>query len=859
MKTKSTITFITFLLSIALSSAQGWVTNLNENATFDETVKSFDEYWKNRAYEKGKGYKQFKRWQYYWSTRLDENRNPMSPMKAVEETKAYYERLTQSGIESPAPANWRFFGPTTTPGGYEGIGRVNCIAFHPTNNNTYWVGTPAGGLWKTTNNGQSWTTNTDRLPCLGVSDIAIDPSNPDIIYIATGDGDMGGGPASDIYGGDTKSIGVLKSTNGGQNWSTTGLVWTVQEKKTIRRIWINSTDPRNLVLVSSDGIWRTTNAGANWTRTQTGHFMDLEQKPNVPSILYATSFDRKGGAGIWVSSNGGITWINKASIPGVSRIKLAVVKSNPTLVDAIGVNTDAGMDGLYYSDNSGETWQRYFNSDASSNLLHNSYNASGEGGQGNYDLAYAINPNNDREILLGGVVTWKSQDAGSTWFLNNFWSSFPSQNPNNVQVVHADKHFIAYHPRVNNLVFECNDGGIYASTNGGQSWSDRSDGLGISQIYRIAVSQTRNNHLIIGMQDNGSRGHNNNQWYAATGGDGMDCAIDYTNSNIQYGAYVYGEIYRTTDNWATQTTISANIQGNKQGDWLTPIAIDPLRPNIIYAAYDDVWASTDRGDSWFKISFNLTGGVSLNSMAIAPSNPNFIYVATRDAIIATNNAGQSWTLIGQSPNTPITNMVVDPTNPTKLFVSFGGYTSTEKVFMTPDAGKTWVNYTGSLPNVPINCIIYEKGTNEGLYIGTDIGVFYTDGSKSDWEPFQIGLPNVVIGDLDISYQDKKIWAGTFGRGVWSSNLYSAVSTKDQVRSDFKIYPVPGNGDFSIELPTDVIAKSFELIDLNGQKQTYLQQLQGNSQFEINTLAPCGLYCVRILTNKGVFQRKVIIN
>ncbi|MBK7232282.1 MAG: T9SS type A sorting domain-containing protein [Saprospiraceae bacterium] len=861
MKVRFTLFLLVFMTIWSLSG-QKWAANLPKNPTYDEVVKAFDEYWKDKPKEKGKGYKQFKRWEYYWSTRLDENRMPMSPLKVHEETKSYNERYLQSGKENSAPANWRFFGPTTTPGGYEGLGRLNCIAFHPTNNNTYWVGSPAGGLWKTTNNGQSWSTNTDYLPVIGVSDIAIDPTNPDIIYIATGDGDLASGPNADFDGGgDTKSIGVLKSTNGGQTWFYTGLTWTVSERKTIRRLWMNPNDPRTLVAVSSDGIWRTTNAGANWTRTQTGHFMDIEQKPNVNTILYAASYDPKGGAGIWLSSNGGITWTNKASIPEVIRIKLAVSKSLPNLVDAVGVNTNDGMDGLYYSENSGETWQRYFTSDASSNLLNSDYNASGEGGQGNYDLAYAINPNNPDEILLGGVNTWKSSDAGTTWLLNTWWSSDASSNPRSIPVVHADKHFIAFHPRVNNLVFECNDGGLYSSSNAGQTWVDKSNGLGISQIYRIAVSQTRNNHLMIGMQDNGSRGHNNNQWYYATGGDGMDCAIDYTNSNIQYGCYVQGVIYRTNDSWSNQDAvkvISNNIPGEKKGAWLTPIAIDPQRPNVIYAAYDDVWASTDRGDSWFRISFGLTGGVSLTAMAISPSNPNYIYVATRNALIATTNAGQNWALIAESPNSPINFIAVDPKDPNRVYITLGGYNASEKVFVTPDGGKTWVNYTFGLPNVPVNCIIYENGSNEGLYVGTDIGVFYTDASKNDWEPFQNGLPNVIVADLDISYQDKKLWAGTYGRGVWSSNLYSAVSTKDQVRSDFKIYPVPGNGDFSIELPIDVIAKSFELIDLNGQKQTYLQQLQGKSQFEINTLAPCGLYCVRITTDKGVFQRKVII-
>jgi photosystem II stability/assembly factor-like uncharacterized protein len=859
MKSGITTTLISFFVISTLYS-QRWTLNVPENSNYFEIVQAFDQYWKDKPAEKGQGIKQFKRWEYYWSTRLDKDGKMVSPAHTWNEYENYWNQLHTSGKEFTSGANWEFFGPSSTPGGYEGLGRLNCIAFHPTNNSTFWVGSPGGGLWRTTNNGQTWTPLTDNLPVVGVSDVVIDPANPNILYIATGDGDLGVGLASFDFPGDTKSMGVLKSTNGGNSWNFTGLRWNLDQNKTIRRLWINPSDPRILVATTSDGIYRTSNAGSTWTRTQTGHFMDLEQKPTVNTLLYATSYNKAGGAGIWVSNNGGITWTNKAYIQEVSRIELAVTKSLPNLVDAIGVNLESGMDGLYYSDNNGETWQRYFDSDESSNLLHNSYNASGKGGQGNYDLAYAINPNNSDEILLGGVNTWKSTDGGSNWFLNNFWTSFQSQNPNQVQVVHADKHFIAFHPRVNRLVYECNDGGLYVSTNSGVNWQDISNGLGISQIYRIAVSQNASNNVLIGMQDNGSRTFRNNRWNYATGGDGMDCAIDYSNSNIQYGCYVYGVIYRTLDGWNNQNNvveISRNIPEAKRGAWLTPIAINPQNPKIIYAAYDDVWASLDRGDSWFRLSFGLTGGTPLNSMVVATANPNFIYVATRDKVYATTNSGQSWNVIAQSGE-PITYLEVDPNNPNRVYVALGGYTVNEKVYVSPDGGRTWINYSGSLPNVPVNCIIYEKGSNEGLYVGTDIGVFYTDGSKSDWEPFQTGLPNVVIGDLDISYQDRRIWAGTYGRGVWRSKIASAVSTHDVVRSDFLIYPIPGDGHFTVELPDGVIPSYFELVDLSGGRHLYCHNLNGSSKFKIQSLAPCGTYAARITTDKGVFQQKVII-
>lgn len=180
------------------------------------------------------------------------------------------------------------------------------MAFHPTDPNTFWVGTPAGGLWKTTNGGTSWTTNTDYFPVLGVSDIAVHPTNADILYLATGDGDLGN--LSGLTGGaegDTKSIGILITTDGGNTWYTTGLNWNVTDRKLIRRLLINPSNPQILIAAASDGIWRTTDGGATWFNTQPGYFMDLEYKPGDPSIVYASSFNYSGNAKIYRSTDSG--------------------------------------------------------------------------------------------------------------------------------------------------------------------------------------------------------------------------------------------------------------------------------------------------------------------------------------------------------------------------------------------------------------------------------------------------------------------------------------------------------------------------------------------------------------------------
>lgn len=774
---------LTLLMTGLQLVAQPWMKNLKgSDANFHDIRNAFQEYWSNRPIEKGKGYKPFKRWEWYWETRVDKNGNFPSSSITWDNWKEYVKIHPEAGdgnaFKTQAGANWSFKGPSTTPGGYRGLGRINCMAFHPSNANTFWVGSPAGGLWKTTNGGNTWTTNTDNLPVLGVSDIAINPTNANTMYIATGDGDAAHSLSSQSgSAGDTKSIGVLKSTDGGNTWNTTGLNWNVTSAKLIRRLIINPNNPQILMAAASDGIWRTTDAGTTWNNVQAGYFLDLEFKPTDPNYVYASTFYTSGGAEIHRSTDGGVTWNWVVAYPTVSRIDLGITPNFPDLIDAVLVNqSDDGLAGMVYSNNSGASFSQYISGSCSFNLLDWSHDASACGGQGTYDLAYAINPNNSNDIWLGGINVWNTSDGGNTWGIKTMWISDPNSNPNGVPEVHADVHFIAFHPLQSNTMFVCNDGGIYKTTNSGTTWADLSNGLQISQIYKIGVAQTASENIIIGLQDNGSREVTNNTWYDRTGGDGMDCAIDYTDALIQYASYAKGVLYGTTDGWVTEQTISNNISNPApEGAWVTPFAIDPTTPSTIYAGYDILYKSTDRGNSWFPISGVISDMVKIRSLAIAPSNSNYIYCASIDTFYYTTDGGANWfynSIQVQSGIWPITNIAVNPTNAQEVYITIGNYYAGQKVYKSTNAGTTWTNFSGTLPNLPVNCIVYENGSSDRLYIGTDVGVFYREASMNDWAVYNNGLPNVVVTDLEISYQDNQLWAGTFGRGLWKSDLAS---------------------------------------------------------------------------------------
>lgn len=770
--------------------------------TFAEVQKAFNDYYLTHQAEKGSGYKIFKRWEWFWQQRLGRNGTYPAPTVNIEAWENYKQLYAHNHQKSSQQfqGNWISKGPNNSPGGYSGIGRISCIGFHPTQANTFWVGTPAGGLWKTTDGGQTWTTNTDDLPVLGVTDIAINPNNASIMYIATGDGNNGSTASFQgfnyYYGsGDTKSIGVLKSTDGGNTWNTTGLSWNVQQIKLINRLIINPSNPQILFAAASDGIYKTTNAGTAWTKVATGHFCDLEFHPNNPQIIYAATKDLfNGDAQIFVSNNGGSLFVQKTFMTQNSRIALAVTPDYPDLLDAVVADETGGMAGMIYSDDAGLTMNPYIFGSCTFNMLTWDAGAQGCGGQGSYDLCYVMHPNDYLEIWLGGVNLWATPDGGSNYYLQNYWST--NQNPG-VPTVHADKHALAFHPLNPNTLFQCNDGGIYKTTNSGQSWTDLSNGITNSEIYRIGVSQQTSNKVICGLQDNGSKLLTGNNWNDVTGGDGMDCHIDYSNDNIQYASYAQGVLYRTTDNWNTQTTISSNLPGGQQsGGWITPMAIDPNNPQTIYAGYDRIYKSTNRGNTWTSISPPLSAS-KLLTLTIAPSNSDYIYTASNDTLFVTNDGGQNWGYVVLSnTGTYITGLAVSNTNPAKMWVTMSGYANGDKVFKTTNGGNSFTNVSGTLPNVPANCIVYENGTADGLYVGTDVGIFYRDNTMSDWMPFNNQLPNVVVADLDISYNDNKLWAATFGRGLWKSDLFSVsagVPHVADIASEISIFPNPATG------------------------------------------------------------------
>ncbi|MGI9159172.1 MAG: fibronectin type III domain-containing protein, partial [Saprospiraceae bacterium] len=730
---------------------QAWPV-MDENTTFDSVQAHFNRYWEGKKPGRGSGWKPFKRWEYYWQYRLMPDGKFPPAGYNMAQFNDFVEKNAGEQTESLL-SNWTNLGPNSSNSGYAGIGRVNCIAFHPTNSSIMWAGTPAGGLWRTTNGGTSWSPLTDNMAVLGVTAIAVHPTNPNILYIATGD----------AFGGHTASIGVMKSENGGTTWTGAGLSFSVNSQKRIAQLIINPANPAILLAATSDGIYRSTNSGANWSLVfNQGFCWDIRFKPGDPNTVHACT-----GNSVLRSTNGGQSFSVIGSVPGSSRMALAVTPANPDMVVALSSNSNGAFNGLYRSLNGG---LGYTLMSSFPNLLNSEPDGSGSDGQGWYDLCVSISPTNANTIFVGGVNLWRSVNGGSSWSLVNFWHNGA---PPGVAVVHADKHFLGW--RDNNTLFQGCDGGIYRSTNNGTSWTDLSNTMVISQMYRLSVSQA-DNKVITGLQDNGTklRGTSGN-WTDVIGGDGMDCLIHPTNPNVLYGSFQNGVLHRSLDGGSSWTNIRDNIPGQPTGAWVTPMAL--ASNGTLFAGYTDVWRTTNQGTSWTKISFGLSAN-NLTSLAVAPSNPDVLYASDDYSIYRTTNGGSSWSVTPFFPpgGTWVAMLAVSPANPSKVYLVLSGYVSGQKVYRSLDGGSTWSNISGSLPNLPANCILEPSNASDALYVGMDVGIYYKAPNSNTWSLYNTGIPNVPIRDLEIRTATNTLRAATFGRGLWESPAATGGNT-----------------------------------------------------------------------------------
>ncbi|WP_372371460.1 WD40/YVTN/BNR-like repeat-containing protein [Candidatus Uabimicrobium sp. HlEnr_7] len=693
------------------------------------------------------GYKQFQRWAWFMEDRVYPNGDLFNTI--AKSWYEYHSYLKSSSTRTNLfSGSWAAIGPSSYKlgmSGYNGgLGRVNCIAFDRKNPQILYIGTPSAGLWKRNSEGK-WSCLTDELPTTGISGIALGDNS---IFVLTGDGD----------GGNTNSIGVLKSADRGNTWTNTGLMWGTKQNMRGYKLGQHPQNNKLLIAVTSSGLFRTEDKGENWQQVAKGNFRDLEFQPGSSQIVYAATTNK-----IYRSEDAGVTWSEvTSSFPnGSNRIAIAVSPANNKTVYALFAGS-RGFLGLYRSTDSGKTFNKR---SSTPNLLGYSEVGNDSSSQSWYDLALAVSPQDANVVHIGGVNTWRSNDGGKNWNITSYWI----ESNSNYGYTHADIHALEYN---GNDLYCGSDGGIYHSTDRGENWQDLSTGLQIMQIYKIADTPQDPYLLYAGAQDNGSNRITGSEGTHVFGADGGTCAIDHSNSQRVYIATQSGGMHKSVDGGSSFRSVKPSGAGS--GAWVTPYVIHPKNAQTLFTGYTDVWKTTNGADSWKNISRGQIGNGTARAIAICQQNPDYIYVSKTTKIYRSSNGGNSWINISADLPTSlaqITSVAIKNNDPKHICVTFSGYKGDCKIYESKDAGNTWKNISSGLPNLPVHTSVYEPGNKNGIYIGTDVGIYYHNDTLQKWIPFSNGLPKIIVKDLRIHSEARKLRAGTFGRGLWESDLY----------------------------------------------------------------------------------------
>ncbi len=766
--------FKTFLIAVAISSislgtfAQQntpinqadtadypyWIEMMqDQSVNFYDVQKAFNTYWEGREITKGSGWKPYKRWEWITEQHIYPDGSRHEPDKVY---KAYNKYLAEHPNAKTTVGDWENLGPFNLPSGdkgYTGLGRINAIAFHPSNPNTIFIGAPAGGMWKY--DGSDWSSTTDDLPTLGVSSIVVDWQNPNNIYIGTGDRDAG----------DAVGMGVFKSTDGGQTWQQ----WNNGMGNVIvGRMLQHPTNSQLIYAATNGGIYRTTDSGANWEQIKSGGSKDIVFKPGNTNILYAIL-----GGNFYKSTDAGDNWVYITSgLVSGERASIAVTPANPEVVYLIQTQ-NSSFKGLYKSTNSG---QSFTEQSTTPNIMSWGCNG-GDGGQGWYDLDIAADPNNENIIFAGGVNCFKSSNGGVTWEISSHW-----WGDCGVPSVHADLHVLEYNP-LNDRLYAGNDGGVYYSPNGGTSWPEISNGLPIGQVYRIGQSKITKDNVMNGYQDNGtSIYYGNNYWETTRGGDGMECAFDHTDDTYSYSTVYYGSIERKHNNGSWHTVGGEGVHGiDESGGWITPFCLHESNSNVMFAGYKNIWradAVKTNNFTWKKLT--SFGGSNINVVEHSPANDDLFYWSVGSTIYRSDNVMEDdpvW--INLTQYLPGSGSILDieshPFDDNIVFASRG-----TQVYKSIDKGYNWENITGTLPNINMNSLAFYVNSQEGIYVASNAGIYYRDASMNDWIMFSNGLPvDASVNEIEIYHNpadpsEDAIRAGTYGRGLWSSPLWQGV-------------------------------------------------------------------------------------
>jgi photosystem II stability/assembly factor-like uncharacterized protein len=660
----------------------------------------------------------------------------------IEAEKA--RRLLQPSVD---PA-WVVVGPTN------GAGRMTAIAPHPTVMGTLYAGADGGGVWKTTDAGNSWVTLTDSINNLKVGALAVAPSSPSTIYLGTGS----------EHG---RGIGLLKSTDAGATWIFPATVVANR----FFRISVHPTNPNDLVIGTDFGGLRSTDGGTTWTTVLSNQLygIDIVRDPTNSQILYAAAIgcDSICGGQVRKSTDGGATWVLKSSGlvgQGASYMAIAINPSNPLVLYTSFSAYDNGntVSHIYKTTDGAESWSDL--TGVSGEPSVNNY----MGFQAYHDNTIIVSPTNPNVVIAGGIFYIRSTNGGTTWAIPPFTGDG----------VHADATDLRYQ---GSTIYIANDGGIWSTSDNGETAVARNAGLATREYYAMTNDEVNRNRIFAGSQDNGTDRHldsGGTAWVNVFGGDGFDCAVSPNVPSIAYWSIQYGLLFRTKDAANASTSTFANAvepfyPTGEQADFGTLLTMDTSKPSTLYTGTYRVWRTTDGGDSWIPLPTTTTDGSfwthsysDISAIAVSRNNSALLLVSKRNGgtVFRSTNGGTSWTR-SENGFLSANNLEIDPNNSTIAYAAVLDY-SGNSVYMSTNGGISWAPRGTGLPSFPAQVVRVNPSDSNILYCGTDAGVYRSTDQGLTWARYGTGLPSVDIDDLRILEDGSLLRVATYGRGVW---------------------------------------------------------------------------------------------
>lgn len=759
------------------------------------------------------------------------------------------EMLQRTG----AAPTWQLIGPSNTGG------RIVDVVMPKGDTSTIYAAAASGGIFKSTDFGNTWVAIFDASVSLSMGDIEIDPNNNNNIYAGTGEPNTGGG--SITYDGN----GVYKSTNAGSTWTNIGL----KNVGTIGKVVVAKSNS-NVVYVAAvgnifqkstnKGLYKSTNGGTTWKQvlyiSDSTSVNDVAVSSTDANTVYACAWERisrptgrvYGGitSNLYKSTDGGTTWTKLlADDANRGKLTIGIPPTNPNIAYVSVANKNGTFNTIYKYD--GTTFTSI---------------KTGISAATTYTWWFGginCNPLNDQGVYFSDFNLFRTTNGGTRW--NQVAGSS-----------HVDQHSVFVNPTDTNIVIIGNDGGVYTSKNRLSTITFCK--IPDAQVYDFDVYKTDETFVSAGFQDNNfarTSTQNISTWQVYGGGDGVQVRVDPIDKTETYSSQYLGINLGTS-----------GIGASDRENWKCPIKLDPVNPKIRYTGTNKVYKYNPSTTSWTALSGDLTNGAvatnpnygTITSLAVAASNNQYIYSGADDgSVYVTKNGGISWTKITTGlPAFWVTFIEVDDANPETAYIGFSGYrygTNDAFLYKTTNAGATWTRINNDLPPVALNDLVISPDNKKILAVATDVGVYYTINSGTNWQPLGVGMPTVVVSALYYAPVSKTLYASTYGRSIYkvkvgtnfsllNANAFSSSSLLNNSNSTFKLslFPNPASDFINVKIPTSAENKVLNIYTISGNK-VYTQTISGEIQqtrISVNKFSK-GIYIIECICEGNIYKEK----